>query len=359
MLQTRRLNVEAKINTNVAVAAAITAVLSGCATLQPEPPDTSPQNPTAVIVSETRMGGALLPNATGTTTTYVRDDRKRTANDFKFDNWLLRNTIGRFSTGTDEVLRLDRNLQWQLNHDDKSYTECPLTGCVQPTLPSGNGQPQTGDSGGRSEPDQSDCKITVTKNTVKGTQLNEKRQIAGANAQLFRLDWQVEMKDQFGKKASNTVTFDFWNTTPSGALKDALDAQARFDSRYAKAMLASPQLQQILNRDVYNAIGMLGGSMGTAGNNWAVKIGKELSKMKGYTMASTVQWNVSGETCSSAKPATPTVSSNPLDWLQGKETSATAATGPLIEFRYEVKAIGMQAERDSRFELPRNYQRSN
>ena len=349
MLQTRML----------VTAFAVSAALSGCTALQPEPPDTTPRNPTAVIVSETRMGGALLPNATGTTTTYVRDDRKRTANDFKFDNWLLRNTIGRFSTGTDEVLRLDRNLQWQLNHEDKTYTECPLTGCVQPTLPGGNGQPQTGDRGDRGEPEPSDCKITVTKNSIKGTALNEKRQIAGANAQLFRLNWQVEMKDQFGKKASNSVTFDFWNTTPSGAVKDALDTQTRFDSRYAKAMLASPQLQQLLNRDVYNAVGMLGGSMGTAGNDWAVKLGKELSKMKGYTLASTVQWNVSGETCGNAKPTTPGVSNNPVDWLTGNQVKQTAPTGPLIEFRYEVKTIGVQAERDSRFEVPRKYQRSN
>ncbi|HEX4910553.1 MAG TPA: hypothetical protein VFV64_07310 [Permianibacter sp.] len=349
MLQTRRL----------AIAVGVSAVLSGCAALQPEPPDTSPQNPTAVIVSETRMGGALLPNATGTTTTYVREDRKRTANDFKFDNWLLRNTIGRFSTGTDEVLRLDRNLQWQLNHEEKTYTECPLTGCVQPALPGGNGQVQTGERGDRGEPEPSDCKITVTKNSIKGTALNEKRQIAGANAQLFRLNWQVEMKDQFGKKASNTVTFDFWNTTPSGAVKDALDTQARFDSRYAKAMLASPQLQQLLNRDVYNAVGMLGGSMGTAGNDWAVKLGKELSKMKGYTLASTVQWNVSGETCGNAKPTPPGVSNNPVDWLTGNQVTQTAPTGPLIEFRYEVKTIGVQAERDSRFEVPRKYQRNN
>jgi hypothetical protein len=31
----------------------------------------------------------------------------------------------------------------------------------------------------------------------------------------------------------------------------------------------------------------------------------------------------------------------------------------LIEFRYEVKTIGVQPERDSRFELPRKYTRSN
>lgn len=345
--------------TSQLVASALLGSLIGCASMVPEPADTTPLNATAVIVSESTMGGLLLPNARGKTAAYIRADRRRTANDFQFDNWLLRNTVGRFLSATDEVLRIDRNLNWQISHEEKTYTECPLRGCPLPAgQPTGerpaSGEPQT------SEPDQSSCKLTVTKNSFKGSQLSEKRQIANTEAQLFRLIWQVELKDQAGKKASNTVNFDFWNTTPSGGVKDALAVQNQFDANYAKIMLANQNVQNILNKDVYLALSGLGGSLGSKAENWAISLGKELQKMKGYPMATKVQWTATDNTCSAgSKPTAPAVSSNPLDWVAGNKAANTAPTGPLIEFSYEIKSIGIQQERDSRFDLPAKYKRSN
>ena len=333
--------------------------LAGCATVAPEPADTSPSNPTAVIRSETTMTGALLPNAKGTTVTYVRADRRRTANDFQFENWLLRNTLGRMMSGTDEVLRLDRKLQWQLDHKAKSYTECPLTGCPLPAQPStgadkpSEGQPKP------NEPSQDSCKLTVVKNTLKGAQQSDKRNIAGAEAQLYRLTWLVEMKDPAGKKAVNNVTFDFWNTTPSGSLKDALAMQTQFDLQYGKAMAADLVTRTQLNPDVYRALAGLGTSLGPKAENWASTLGKELQKMKGFSMATKVQWTATDNTCGAGeKPAQTTVSSNPLDWITGN-TAKPAPAGPLIEFAYEIKQIGLQPERDSRFEVPAKYAKSN
>jgi hypothetical protein len=354
-----------QMNTPLPIAPSLTLLgmtitsLIGCATLTPEPADTTPQNPTAVIVSEATMGGLMLPNARGKTAVYVRSDRRRTYNDFQFDNWLLRNTVGRFLSGTDEVLRIDRDLHWQLDNEEKTYTECPLRGCPVSTTPT-TGERPTPQEPRATEPDTSSCKLTVTKNAFKSQQPGEKRSIANTEAQLFRLVWQVELKDQAGKKASNTVTFDFWNSTPTGPMKEALAVQTSFEANYSKAMLANQNVRNVINQDVYVALSALGGALGPKTENWVVSLSRELQKLKGYPMATSIQWSATDETCGAGtKPAAQAASGNPLTWITGGNKASAAPTGPLIQFSYEIKSIGLQPERDSRFEVPAKYRKSN
>ncbi|NQD38454.1 hypothetical protein HPT27_15640 [Permianibacter sp. IMCC34836] len=339
----------------------LAASLAGCASVMPEPADTTPQNPTAVIASESTLGGAMLPNVKGKSVQYARADRRRTANDFQFDNWLLRNTVGRFLSGNDEILRLDRNLHWELDQKEKTYTECPLKGCPLPATPTQPEKPTTPSQPRPEKPEESSCKLTVQKNTFKGNSLSDKRSIASADAQLYRLVWFVELKDPAGKKATNTVTFDFWNAELKGGMKDALAMQNNFEQNYAKAMLAGTDIRNLINKDVYMALAGLGNSLGPKAENWAVSLGKEVQKMKGYPLAMKVEWTATDETCgASNKPAaSPSLSSNPLDWVTGKASQATAPTGPLVQFTYEVKKMAVQPERDSVFEVPAKFKRTN
>jgi len=339
---------------------ALILCLSGCASVMPEPSDTTPKNTTAVIASESTLGGLILPNVTGRSVLYARADRRRTANNFQFDNWLLRHTVGKFLSGDDEILRIDRNLHWQLDKEAKTYSECPLQGCPLPA-PTTHPEKPTATEARPDKPEESTCKLTVQKNSFKGVNHNDKRSIANAEAQLYRLTWLVELKDQAGKKASNTVTLDFWNTTPSGGLKDALAMQDSFDRNYAKAMRVEERVRNLINKDVYLALSGLGSSLGPKAENWALSLGKELQKMKGYPLAMKVEWTATDETCGAgAKPtASPSLSSNPLDWVTGNAAKETKAVGPLLQFSYEIKAIGVQEERDSRFELPAKFKRSN
>ncbi len=338
---------------------AVSCALFACKTQDVEPPDTTPMNTTAVIISESSFNGLLLPNTKGKTTQYVRGDRRRSANDFRFENWFLRNTAGRFFNGTDEILRLDRQLQWQLDSKEKTYTECPLLGCIQP----GSGQTSPGSTQPTqpNEPQENQCKLTVTKNTVKGSNQSDKRQIAGAEAGLFKLAWTVELKDSAGKKAQNTVMMDFWTTTPSGNMKSALDMEQQFTKNYVKAISNSTTLQQLIaSREVIAALSTLGNHFGPKLENWAVTVGKELQKMKGYPLAIKVEWTAKDETCGAGmqQPATTaSMSKNPLDWVLGKgvQEKTVDPNTPIVQYSYEVKTLDVRGERDSVFDVPRHY----
>lgn len=340
------------------------AALTGCAMAPAPEVDNSANNSTIVIKSSSSFGGRLLPNISGNETIYLRDDRKRSMNDFKFDNWLLQHTAGYFTSGNEEIIRLDSKLQWQLLKKNKTYTECPLGGCIRT---SNTAQPAQNSNNTTPQHDDTQCKLTVSRNEFKVVPSNEQRMFAQANTHLYRLNWLVEMKDATGKLATNTVTFDFWTTEPAGAVAQALKTQETFNKNYLSAVVNNLNNAGIqLNHDVYAALSGLGAKLGDKSENWSIGLGKELQKLKGYPLSIVVEWRATDHTCGNdSNTATASANNNdsassPLDWLTkkavgGLSSNNTPETDALMRYSYEVQSINVQPEHDSRFVVPNDY----
>jgi hypothetical protein len=333
-------------------------VLAGCSALPVA--DTTPLAPTAVIKASSSFGGLVLPSVKGDETLYFRADRKRSSNDFQFENWMLKHTAGHFMSGSEDIIRLDKGVQWVLNKKDKAYTECPVAGC--PYVGSGSKPTRPG-----TEPPAHEdaCKRTLKRSEFKTIPTSEHRSVAGVDTRKYTFSWIVELKDAQGRLASNTVTFDFWTAEPSGVLKQALAVQDTFNKNYLAALTAGSPGTMALNRDVYAALAKLGSSAGLRGEKLALTLAREMQKIKGYPLAMAVEWRAVDNTCgaqaSAAAPAPkaePT-SLSPMDWLGQKAAQSMMGTvdpnEALLHYNHEITSVSLGPEHDSIFDVPMGY----
>lgn len=341
---------------------ALAAALTGCAVVPAA--DNSPVASTAVISSTSSFGGRIMPSVSGKETLYFRGDRKRSENDFQFENWMLKHSVGYFMSGGEEIIRLDKSLQWQLNKKEKTYTECPLGGCALPNVDFKSMTQGERGSATRQE-DNGACKLVMKRNEYKVVSTADHRQIAGVDAKRYSFNWVVEMRDPNGKLATNTVTFDFWTADPQGTLKQVLAVEDAFTKNYVAALPASNLARNFLNKDVYAALGQLGVATGLKGDKWALNLGKELQKIKGYPLAVSVEWRAVDNSCK-APPAPPvqaaqseSSSVNPMDWLTKKATEKMVGTvdanEALLHYSFEISSVSINDEHDSVFEVPAGF----
>jgi hypothetical protein len=339
------------------IAAAAALLLAGCSALPVA--DTTPLSSTAVIRSSSTFGGLVLPSVRGDETVYVRSDRRHASNDFQFESWMLKHTVGHFLSASEDIVRLDKNLQWTLNKKDKTYTECPVGGCFRL-----NGKPPQ--AGPEPTPHEDSCKRTLKRSEFKATPTSEHRTIIGVDTRRYTLNWVVELKDAQGRLASNTVSFDFWTAEPAGVLKQALAVQDGFNRAYVNALTtANPGFME-LNRDVYAALAKLGASAGLRGDKLAQTIGHEVQRIKGYPLAVAVEWRATDNTCGAqtsaqARQAPKTTASplSPMDWLGQKAADSMATPSDpneaLLHYHYEITGVSLNPEHDSVFEVPTGY----
>ncbi|MGL1958651.1 MAG: hypothetical protein OCD00_15195 [Colwellia sp.] len=101
---------------------AVAGALSACATTQV---DNTPKNPTSVVTAKFTINGLYLPDHHGTQTVYTRENMRAIDQKAEFDSFYM----GWADYDNTTIFRITENLLWQIDHDKKSYSECPLSGC--------------------------------------------------------------------------------------------------------------------------------------------------------------------------------------------------------------------------------------
>ncbi len=354
---------------------AVTAAsLAGCAS---SPKDTSPQQDTSLIRSSYQISGAILPSASGSEVRYTRADRQRTDENLEFDSWFIRQLAGPADSAS--IVRLDRNLIWDLDKEEETYTECPLSGCNEPGLwdsvRAGNRPADSSDNRGDSapayDPTGSDsCHLTPLKPEFRVTEKARGRVINGFTANQYILSLEMGMKDDAGRQDTHLVTMDFWMTAESPQIRAALAMEDQFSSALFNAISPQNPLDHFVNAEIYSLLaGML------AGNQDLRDLADQLNAVQGYPVSVKMEWYADSNTCPDTETGEQKAAASSFDvsdpvgslgsmaggFLSGlaKEKVAAhfrpSADKPVLSYIHEVKEIRVSPERDSLFAVPPGY----
>ncbi len=348
----------------------ILILLSGCASKQPVV-DNSMKNPTAVFTAKGAISGFVLPDSTFTESTYTREDRRFISTKHEFDSWFARQFFG--NSNDTVIYRMDRDLRWSLVDDDgdKTYTECPLSGCAMANIKKYDPKKNTDKKG---EPafdyDPNDkqaslCPIHITQNTFKVTSTGKSREISGHLSNEYRANWVVEYADEKGRKDSNRLQMVFWTAQPNAEMKKVMAISSAADKAYLKKIKQDTNaLTAMIPDDVFIALSAFTGSLS------GKKIASEMAKVKGQSMATTVEWYLDRKACIEPQQAKKEEGfdwTNPMGALN--KTASNMASDkaaemflpnpdePILRYDYEVTDVGIKYERDSIFDVPQGYKR--
>ena len=359
----------------VPVAVAVAVAVAGCSSMQmtKEEPDDSPTNPTAVLethlVSDGFKGFAPFE---GTSKSYTRADMQRSDTTFKGTGSVTRFLIG--TNANARIERLDRKLVWTLDPKDKTYTECPLTGCTGPATE----KPQEKKPEKAEKPREPECKVKIANAnfTVKPT--GQKKSINGFDTEQYQAAWVITLQDPSARKTVSTLNVDLWTTPMTPPLKEALAVEQTYARALAgnlagkmtnvdKTQLVPAQAAKIM--DTY-----LSRLLSPADKAGFLSAGKQLEKIKGYPVLTQLTWNLQGNACadkegdsgSSGNSSSPKSSGDLLssvtDIFAKKKTDETAkdiADKPIFSFSAEVKSHRIEPVHDGMFAPPKSYKLAN
>ncbi len=347
-----------------ALAAAVSAiVVTGCANVQP---DTTPKNPTVVLASTTYLNGRYLPELSTTQTVHTRGDRRRIDTDAKFSSLMMR----LFNGNTTLITRVDRNLIWHINNKNKTYMECPLTGCIEDGFWDKFSEGQDEDDEEYESYEELGCEVTLTTNDFSVKKTGQQRMLSDIQTEEYRVDWKIELQDKWGKTDTNLVSMVFWTATPDGELSNAWKVHREFNENFmGQREGQNDPLLRLLGQKPYMAVSALTGDIERTHAESYGGFLSELNTIKGYPLSTKLEWLRRDNACETERARG---KNNDLDLANGLEGAAKSlVTGflsqqgqkimnewqkkPLVTYIYEVKHVKEEMVNDSVFDVPMGY----
>lgn len=361
------------------IAAAVTAAAAGCAA-PPPAVDNTPENPTAVFetrVSSTGIAG-MFPFET-TEKRYVRADMSRQEHSTRgtgtFSGFLVTRLAG--GAGETMIARLDRKLLWTVSERRKEYTECPIQGCPLPAGAEKAEKPEKS-APAREEPRQKTeegCVARIASSTFNVKPTGQKRDVNGFNADQYEGAWVVRLQDPKKRTTTSTVRFDIWTTLINAEMRKAMDTEAAFARTYLASVprptmpILPPKAGErpAMPPEMVSMMTHYLGSMSPADRARFTSAVKELDKIKGRPVSTKIEWLLEGNACGAEKEEQQAAA--PQSGIGGmlsgamgsllKKEEKPAGPQPLLSFTVEVKQMGVVPVRDSTFNVPAGYKKTN
>jgi hypothetical protein len=203
-------------------------------------------------------------------------------------------------------LRIDRDLEWDMDNRKKTYRECPLGGCKTTSFLS---EGIYGDDQFESEDDkiEESCIVSITENSLSSKPTGETRDVNGFNASEHLITWNIEGEDSAGETLRNEITVSRWMTPIEGELQEALSMKVAFDENYRRAISAKipDNAYQVLPKEAAEIlIKLLANGMNDSAAQSLWDKFKTLEVASGYPVSTKFQWNARNDTC--AAPPEPT-----------------------------------------------------
>jgi hypothetical protein len=344
---------------------ALAAAVAGCAAEPPQPADDSPQNPTAVfetVVSSTGIAGMFPFEATEKR--YVRANMRREDHATRGTGQFSAFLVNRFSgPGTSSIARVDRKVQWWVNHGSREYAECPIQGCPTPAGAKEKPKPEAQ----REEPKQKaeeGCVMRIASSRFDVKPTNQKREVNGFNAEQYQGAWVLRLQDKQKRTTTSTVKLDIWTAPVNAQMRQALETEAAFLRSLAAnaprtARTAAAERPVIAPELVSAMTGYLG-SLSAADRAALAKAAREFDKIKGHAVSTTIEWLLEGNACAAkdeqaAQPTSGAGMLSALGGMFGKKEEGGGAAKPLFSITVDVKQLGVQPVRDSTFTVPPSY----
>lgn len=341
--------------------AAAIVTLCGCAA---QPVDNSPTHTTSVIHAKTTFVGPYIPDSHGTQIVYTRPDMRRIRNKLEHESFFM----GWADYDKSDIFRMDQKKLLELDHDNETYIECPISGCTTLSL-----MDRMKTAGKKSEDDEGyesyeerGCKMTVASNKFDVKRTGKTRKFGGLDAREYTVDWKVEMKDEVGKVDMNRLHFVFWTTTPNDEMQQAWKVHRQATDKYLAAKGNDPLLR-LLGEEGFKALSTFTGDIKNSSKTQYNAFTRKLATIKGYPLSIKAEWfQKMGGACEVSKPRSKSSSPSDLagmaksmvgNFLNKKKDAILAEWDkePRIRYIYEITAVNQQPVKDSVFEVPRGY----
>ena len=254
-----------------------------------------------------------------------------------------------------EVTRLDKDVIWDVNPANKTYTERPIA------LPAGqevNGErKQSGPAQGKP--------YKIVKSELKVNKTGATKDINGFACAEYLITWELVLEDTASKgQVTQLMTTDLWNTPLTDKLKQARQIEAEFSQKLAEklGLGLSPEETDRLGA------GMLTAMYGLDPKETAAKleeVGKELAKVEGYSIVTEVKWQVKNDSAAGKQPEPepkPEAAPTSLGGLIANKLAPKPAANPqdegvLFSSYHEVKSVSLDALPADGFEIPTGYKK--
>lgn len=206
----------------------------------------------------------------------IKGQRKFVASEKKMKSKLLGKFMG---DGKSSVIYIvEKDTVYTLNHAKKTYTKRSISPPKEDEKGARSEERYSEESGGEEEE-----KTRVVKNELKMKKTGEKKTINGFPCSEYLLTWLVETENIETKERSKSLmTGEFWTTPETKKIRQLKEDEGRFNRAYLKKLgveMSPADMKRF-------GLSMLGAMAGSSGKD----LGKEMSKMKGYPIVTSIKW---------------------------------------------------------------------
>jgi hypothetical protein len=253
------------------------------------------------------------------------------------------------------ITRLDKELMWNVSHDQKTYTEGPL----KPPLESLKTEVKTGGA-----PDSS-MKMRIVKSEFSVKKLDSTKTINGFPCAGYDANWTLVTQDSGGHRTTNVMDMVEWTTPYTDVIKQAQADEMTFNKAYmAKVGLnINPEESKLMGTQY------LAGMMGGTDKDFAAQadsFATEMAKIQGYPIVTDLKWSIVDTSKNAAAAPQPTTQPGPfgmpmpnLGGMLANKIASNQENGVGFSSYREIRAISVGAVPDSHFEVPTGYKKSN
>jgi hypothetical protein len=269
-------------------------------------------------------GGMSMFSSDGEVLTQIAGDRSRAESSVKMKSKLMGMMAGSGTTAA--IVRLDRELTWNLLPAEKAYSEITFADARAQMRQASEAirEASDGDDSGALPVSEEACDWSEADLNVEHPEGSEK--IAGIKTRKHVIRLNQSCRDpQTGKVCDITWVMETWLAKKVPAEKEVRE----FERRYSQAM----ELDE-LSRQVQ---GPGQGLLSMFSGNWS-EVAEEFAKMEGYPLRTVMQMGLGGEQCTTA-------SGNPIATDEIWANASTAAyNAALDQAGYEAgSAVGRAA----------------
>lgn len=186
---------------------------------------------------------------------------------------------------SDSITDIGKDAVWSLDHKNKTYTEQKIS--------AGEGMIAKAEDESRDieEPEKKEePRVKVIRNEISVKATSEKKNINGYDCTKYILTWLVETENlETKERAKNIMTTELWNAPETNEIKQLQKEENAFYQAYLKKMGLEMSAKEMQKFGLSMMAGMLGDDEKTTEKNMR-ELQTELSKIKGYSIATSVRW---------------------------------------------------------------------
>jgi hypothetical protein len=261
--------------------------------------------------------------------------------------------LSRLTSGNESITitRLDKSVYWELDPAKKTYRETPIAPLKLSEAPAQKGK------------EEKEMRVTKSEFSVKKTGNSES--INGFPCTEYLLTWLLETEDvQTKAKSQLTMTTNLWTTPETATIRRAQAEVGDFDRALAKKLGVDMSPEEAKQMGM-GALAAIGGVSDAELKQGLSKVRREMAKIQGYPIRTTVTWNqqgseggeASGEKGAGYSGASELLKGGGclLPGLPGTGAKEGKQGGAVFSSTSEVKSINVDPVQASSFEIPSGY----